>query len=185
MGRFDFLSYLESIGWDSVLGVHNLKLSFEVYQLHWLGDCWEYNARSHSYSRHLSLSCPVIVQCFDTGTVLVSVKCSLRPFRFDSTGLGSLLSLLGEVRNSLHSPCIPDPLTWWVVQWHLNRDSQPQEGGGRDMYLTFRDFFHDSARFYFKHELDKYRAEVNQSPRRTVEEVFESILNRDNVPSER
>lgn len=182
VGRFDFLSYLERLGWEPFLGVHNLKLSFGVYQLQWLSkDRWKYSPKSRSYSSHLSLSCPVVVQCFDTGTILVSVKCSSRPFRLDPAGLGSLLSLLGEVRNSLHAPCIPDPNTWLVVQWHLNRDSETLEGGGRDTHLTFADFFHDSARFYFKHELNKYRAEVNQSPKRTIQETFERILDRDNI----
>jgi len=31
VGRFDYLSYLASLGWGSVLAVHDLKLSFAVY----------------------------------------------------------------------------------------------------------------------------------------------------------
>lgn len=182
VGRFDFLSYLESLSWDRVLGVHDLRLSFAVYQLHWLEPSWKYCKASMSYSRQLNLSCPVSVQCFNTGTVLVSVKCSPKPFPLDIKGLVALSNLLGEVRNALRAPCVPDPATWRVVQWHLNRDSEELQGGGLDVYLTFRDFFGDSAQFYYKSSLDKVRAEVNQSPRRTIQEVFENILNRDDIP---
>jgi hypothetical protein len=125
------------------------------------------------------LSYPVSVQCFDTGTVMVSIKCSSRPFPFNLEGLISLSILLGEVRDRLRASCIPDPVGWRVIQWHLNRDSQQISGGGSDVYLTFRDFFEDSSQFYYKHNLEKYRAEVSQSPKRSLKEVFENILNRD------
>jgi hypothetical protein len=182
VGRFDFLSYLEGLNWERALGVHDLRLSFAVYQLHWAGSGWKYCRRSRSYSRRLDLSYPVKAQCFDTGTVLVSVKCSSKPFPLDIEGLVALSNLLGEVRNALRAPCIPDPATWRIVQWHLNRDSEKLQGGGLDVYLTFRDFFGDSAQFYYKRSLERVRAEVNQSPKRTIQEVFENILNRDNVP---
>ena len=90
--------------------------------------------------------------------------------------------LLGEVRYALHAPCIPEPMTWSVVHWHLNRDSEELTGGGFDVHLTFRDMFYDSAQFYYKRELDKMRVEVSQSPKQTIQEVFENILNRDNNP---
>jgi len=177
--RFDFLSFLEGLGWDSVLAVHALKLNFAVCSLRWLGDGWKYCKRSHSYRRRFDLSYPVSVQCFDTGTVLVSVNASVRSFRLDFDGLLSLTSLLGEIRACLSAPCVPEPSTWIVVQWHLNRDSEEISGGGISFHLTFRDFFNDVARLYFKHELDKVRAEAIQSPRRTVKDIFESVLNRD------
>jgi hypothetical protein len=182
VGRFDFLSYLESLKWEGFLGVHDLKFTFMVYSLNWLGTGWTYHRGSRSYSRLFELSYPVRVQCFDTGTVLVHIKCSLRPFRLEICGLSALACLLGEVRNMLHTPCIPDPTDWLIAQWHLNRDSKILQGGGLDIYLAFRDFFDDSAQFYYKHELDKMRAEVQQSPKRTIQEVFENILNRDSNP---
>jgi len=179
VGRFDFLSYLESLGWESVLGVHDLKLSFMVYHLHWIDNTWEYCKQSRSYRRCFSLSYPVSVQCFDTGTVLVSIRCSSGPFPLDLAGISSLAILLGEVKGQLHALCIPDPSTWLIVQWHLNRDTVKLEGSGLDVNLTFQDFFSDSARFYFKHGLDRFRAEVSQSPKRTVQEIFEKIMDRD------
>jgi hypothetical protein len=184
VGKFDFLSYLERLGWSPILCVHNLKLSFLVYQLRWVseGEGWKYQRSNHSYCRRLSLSYSVSVQCYDTGTALVSVECSAKPFPLDLDGLFALSHLLGEVRACLKANCIPDPSTWRIVQWHLNRDSEEQSGGGPDVYLTFRDFFDDSAQFYYKHKLEKYRAEVAQSPNRTIQEVFENILNRDNNP---
>jgi len=177
--KFDFLSFLEGLSWDRVLAVHALKLSFAVYSLGWLDSGWKYDKSSHSWRRRFELSYPVSVQCFDTDTVLVSVKSSARPFRLDFDGLLSLTSLLGEVRACLRAPCIPRPSTWIVVQWHLNRDSEEISGGGLDFHLTFRDFFNDIARFYYKHKLNKVRAEAVQSPKRSLKEVFESILNRD------
>ena len=180
VGRFDFLSYLESLSWEPVLGVHDLRLCFLVYQLRWFKDGWSFSKNSRSYSRRFVLSYPVSVQCFDTGTVMVSIKCSSRPFSLDLDGLIALTHLLGEVRETLHAPCVPDPDSWLVVQWHLNRDSQKISGGGSDVYLTFKEFFEDSAQFYYKHNLEKYRAEVSQSPKRSLKEVFENILNRDN-----
>jgi hypothetical protein len=181
VGRFDFLSYLERLGWDSPLSVHNLKLSFMVYQYRWLGSGWEYNRACKSYCRTLDLSFPVNVQCFNTGCVLVSVRCSCRPFPLDFNGLLALSNLLGEVRNALHTPCIPDPQTWKVVHWHLNRDSEELTGGGLDVHLMFRDLFDDSAQFYYKRSLKRMRAEVSQSPKQTIQEVLETVLNRDNI----
>jgi len=183
--RFDFLSFLGGLGWGSVLAVHALKLRFGVYSFGWLGDGWEYHKRSRSYRRRFVLSYPVSVQCFDTGTVLVSVKASVRPFRLDFDGLLSLASLLGELRACLRAPCIPEPSKWLIVQWHLNRDSEEISVDGLSFHVTFRDFFHDVARIYFKHELNKVRVEAVQSPKRTVKDVFESVLNRDQTLSNR
>jgi len=177
--RFDLLSFLEGLGWDCVLSVHALKLSFEVYSLRWLGSGWKYCKRSRSYRRRFVLSYPVCVQCFDTGTVLVSVKASVRPFRLDFDGLLSLTSLLGEVRACLRAPCIPEPSSWVVVQWHLNRDSEEISIDGLNFHVTFRDFFNDVARLYFKRKLNRVRAEAVQSPRRTIKDLFESVLNRE------
>ncbi len=177
--RFDFLSLLEGLSWGSVLAVHALKLKFGVYSLGWLGNGWEYCRRSRSYRRHFNLSYPVCVQCFDTGTVLVSVKSSVRPFRLDLNGLLSLTSLLGELRACLRASCIPEPLNWLIVQWHLNRDSEKISMAGLNFHMTFRDFFNDVARIYFKCELSKVRAEAVQNPKRTVKDVFECVLNRD------
>ena len=180
--KIDFLSFLESLPWNPDLAVHNLKLTFEVYHLRWIGKDWQYCAKSHSYSRLFDLSYPVKVQCFDTGTVLISIESSCRPFRLDESGFLALSSLLGEVRNALHALCIPEPSMWLIVQWHLNRDSETIQGSGFAFCLTFRDFFNAAVRIYYKHALNKVRAEVNQSPKRTLREVFEEILNRDNNP---
>jgi hypothetical protein len=175
------LSYLESINWNPISGLHDLRLVFWVYQLHWLGDDWKYCKKSKSYSKHFDLSYPVSVQCYDTYLVLVSIKCSTKPFPFTLEGLGTLRSLLGEVRYALHAHCIPEPGTWQIRQWHLNRDSEKLLGGAPGGYLTFNDFFGDSAQFYYKEELNKYRAEVSQNPKKSLEELFEVILNRDNI----
>ena len=183
--RFDFLSYLETLDWSSPLAVHDLRLCFSVYQLHWIGVGWDYNKESKSFSRKLDLTYPVSVQCYDTGSVMVSVKCSGRPFDLDFDGLLALTALLGEVRNSLHALNIPEPMTWRIVQWHLNRDSKKIKGGGLDVNLTFRDFFEDSAQFYYKRSYGRMRAEVVQSPKRSIKEVFEDIINRDDYPSRR
>ena len=179
--RFDFLSFLEGLGWESILAVHALKLRFEVYSLRWFGAGWKYTRRSRSWRRRFELSYPVSVQCFDTGTVLVSVKASVKPFRLDLDGLLSLSSLLGEIRGCLRAPRIPEPSTWIVVQWHLNRDSERISVDGLDFQVTFRDFFNDVARLYYKNELGKVRAETIQSPRRTIKNVFEGVLNRDEM----
>jgi hypothetical protein len=184
-GKFDFLSFLEGLGWESALSVHALKLRFEVCSFGWLGNSWTYGKRSRSYRRRFVLSYPVSVQCFDTGTVLVSVKASARPFRLDLDGLLSLTSLLGELRACLRAPCIPEPSKWLFVQWHLNRDSEEISVDGLSFHVTFRDFFNDVARVYFKHELNRVRAEAVQSPKRTMKDVFENVLNRDQALLER
>jgi len=178
--KLEVLSYLKSIGWEKGLSVHNLKLSFQVYNLRWIGKDWTYHKSNHSFTRHFDLSYPVCVECYDSGIVLVSVKCSSRPFPLDLEGISSLLSLLGEVKNALHASCIPEPLSWIITQWHLNRDSE--QVGGPDFYITFRDFFEQAAQIYYKENLNKVRAEVNQSPKQTVQEILEEILNLDNIP---
>ena len=181
VGKFDFLSYLESLSWESILSVHDVKLCFMVYQLRWVPNTWKYSKNSRSYCNSFLLSYPVSVQCFDTGTVMVSIKSSLKPFPLDVDGLLALAHLLGEVRAILHSPCVPNPSSWRVVQWHLNRDSEKFQGGGVDMYLTFRDFFFDSAQFYYKSKIDKVRSEVSQNPKSSIKDLFENILNRDSI----
>jgi hypothetical protein len=179
--RLDLLSLLESLSWDSALSVHDLRLSFSVSSMVWATSSsgWEYHSKSHSWSRRFDLSYPVFVQCFDTSTVMVSIKSTVRPFRLDLDGLLSLSSLLGEIRARLAAPCIPEPSEWVVVQWHLGRDSKKAQESGLSFNLTFRDFFNNVAQFYFKRELSKVRAETVQAPKRTVKQVFEDILNRD------
>jgi hypothetical protein len=180
VGRFDYLSYLVGVGWSSVLAVHNLKFRFQVYHFRWVGMDWRFCSQSKSYSRLLELSYPVRVQCFDTGSVLVSVKCTARPFPLDMDGLLGLSNLLGQVKHALHASCIPEPMDWQVVHWHLNRDSEKLTGGGLDVNLTFRDFFGDAAQFYYKQPLNVVRAEVSQNPKLSLQEVFEKIIDRDN-----
>ncbi len=53
-------------------------------------------------------------------------------------------------------------------------------GDGLDVHLTFRDLFGDAAQFYYKKQIDKMRAEVSQTPKKSVKEVFEKIIDRDN-----
>ena len=176
--KFDLFSFLEGLPWGPNLSIHAIKLRFEVYSFHWLGDGWTYSKRSHSYRRLFNLSYPINVQCFDTGTVLVSVKSSVRPFNLDLSGLLSLTSLLGELRERLRATCIPEPTNWLIVQWHLNRDSEPISIDGISFHVTFRDFFHNVARLYYKNELERVRAEAIQSPKRTIKNLLESVLNR-------
>jgi hypothetical protein len=179
VGRFDFLSYLERVSWTGQLSVHNLKLTFLAYSFPWRDSSWRFWAQNKSWSKSLELDYPVKVECFDTGCVVVNVRCSARAFPLDERGLLALHALLVEVRCALHSPNVPDPMTWRVAHWHLNRDSEKLEGGGLDVHLTFRDMFDDSARFYYKKQLDKIRAEVSQSPKQSIKEVFEKIIDRD------
>jgi len=47
------------------------------------------------------------------------------------------------------------------------------------LQFTFKDFFEEAAQFYYKHDLDRYRAEVIQNPNKTVKQVFEDIIQRD------
>jgi hypothetical protein len=180
VGRFDYLSYLEGLGWSLELCVHNLKLCFLSYRFPWLNKSWRFDPSSKSYCKFFDLSYPVRVQCYDTGSVMISVRCSARPMPLDVKGLLALSTLLGEVKQILNAACVPDPMTWRVVHWHLNRDSEQLLGGGLDCYITFKDFFGDSAQFYYKHTLDVIRAEVSQCPERSVQEVFEKIIDRDN-----
>jgi hypothetical protein len=180
--KFDFLSYLEHLQWNPVLGLHDLKLVFWMYQFHWIGNEWKYCKKSKSYSKQFELSYPVSVQCYDTGLVLVSIRCSAEPFPFDLEGLGALRSLLGELKNALHASGIPEPGTWLIKQWHLNRDSSKFHGGSPGGHLTFDDFFGDSAQFYYKRGLSRYRVEVSQNPKKSVQEIFEDVLNRDSIP---
>lgn len=178
VGKLDFLSVLTSLPWSKILAVHNLKLCFEVYQLGWLDKQWSFNSCNKSFSRTFPLSYPTTVHCYDTGTVMVSIKSSCKPFKLTVSGLLSLSNLLGELKNALHSPSIPEPSNWVIVQWHLNRDTETIEGSGYDFNVTFRDFFDATARIYYKHELNRVRAEIDQSPKKTLPELFEDIISR-------
>ncbi len=83
VGRFDFLSYLEGLDWSSTLAVHNLKFSFEAFQFPWLPISWDYCAGNNSWSKSFDLSYAAKVQCFNTGSVVISVRCSARPIPLD------------------------------------------------------------------------------------------------------
>jgi len=170
---------LESLGWDSNLGIHDVKVVFETFNFPWIDSSWQYCKGNHAFIRTFNLACPVRVQCYDTGTVLVHVKSSIKPFSMAYEGLLALSNLLAEVKAKLNAPCVPEVLTWDVVQWHLNRDSERICGSTHNIHLSFKDFFGDTSQFYYKKELEKYRAEVVQKPDRTIKQVFEEILCRD------
>jgi hypothetical protein len=181
VGNSEWLSYLEHIDWNSHLDIHNLKFRFSVPNLRWikLNQGWILGKQNHSYRRKFILSSfTVSVQCFDTGSVLVSVKCSAKPFPLNLRGMLALSTLLGEVKHALNASCIPDVSTWNIVQWHLNRDSKKISGGSKSLYATFEDFFEDTVTFYYKHNLEKYRVEVRQTPNKTMPQVLEHLIPR-------
>jgi hypothetical protein len=118
------------------------------------------------------------VQVYDSGHVQVTVKCSLKPIPFNFVGLTRLTAVLGELKGRLGWCNAPNVVDWMVTGWHYGKDSE-NEVSGVSLNVTFETWSKTLARIYTKLELKKVRVEEIQSPRRTVQDLFETVMNRD------
>lgn len=177
---FDFCGFVESLDWSEVLYVHDVRVEFSAYPLPRLGSSfgWRWQPKSHSWIRRFDdFEFPLLVQVFDSGRVQVVVRCSLKPIPFGFEGLMRLSSVLGEVKGRLGWGNVPNVANWIVTSWHYGKDSL-SEVSGSSFNVTFKTWSGALARIYLKSELKKVRAEEIQSPRRTIQDIFEEIVNR-------
>ena len=106
------------------------------------------------------------------------MQCSLKPIPFSFGGLTRLTSVLGELKGKLGWSNIPNVADWLVTSWHYGKDSR-KEVSGTSLNVTFETWSKTLARIYAKSELKKIRVEEIQSPHRTVQDLFETVMNRD------
>ena len=181
MVRVDFVSFIESLDWEELVYVHDVRVGFDAVRVD--GVCssagWRWCGRNHCWRRKFDdLEVPLVVMVFDSGHVQVIVKCSLKPIPFSFEGLTRLTAVLGELRGRLGWSSVPNVVDWVVTSWHYGKDSY-QEVSGASFNVTFETWSKTLARIYTKKELKKVRVEEIQSPRRTVQDLFETVMNRE------
>jgi len=175
--RVDFVSFVESLDWEELCYVHDVRVEFDAVCVDCVG--WLWSLRSHSWLRKFDdLEFPLTVQVYDSGRVQVAVKCSLKPIPFNFEGLTRLTSVLGELKGRLGWSNVPNVVDWAATSWHYGKDSK-NEVSGASFNVTFETWSKTLARIYTKLELNKIRVEEIQSPRRTVQDLFEAVMNRE------
>lgn len=181
--RVDFASFVESLDWGELAYVHDVRVEFDAVRVDGVssGAGWLWSRRSHSWRRKFDcLEFPVTVQVYDSGRVQVAVRCSLKPIPFDFGGLTRLTAVLGELKGWLGWSNVPNVADWTVTSWHYGKDSQ-KEVSGTSLNVTFETWSRTMARIYAKSELKKIRVEEIQSPRRTLQDLLELVMNRDEM----
>lgn len=177
----DFASFVESLDWGELAYVHDVRVEFDAVRVDGVSSSvgWLWAPKSHSWSRKFDdLEFPLTVQVYDTGRVQVIVKCSLKPIPFDFRGLTRLATVLGELKGRLGWRNVPNVVDWTVTSWHYGKDSL-NEVSGASLNVTFETWSRTLGRIYCKSELKKIRVEEIQSPRRTVKDLFEAVMNRE------
>lgn len=179
--RVDFASFVESLDWSELVYVHDVRVEFDCVRLD--GVCseagWRWSPRSYSWRRKFEdLEFPLTVQVYDSGRVQVAVRCSLKPIPFDFEGLTRLTAVLGELKGRLGWGNVPNVVDWIVTSWHYGKDGL-NEVSGASLNVTFATWSRTLGRIYSKSELKKIRVEEIQSPRRTVQDLFEAVMNRE------
>lgn len=178
--RFDFDKFVESLDWGELAYVHDVRVEFDAACVNGVSSNagWRWSSSSHSWRRRfLDLEFPMTVQVYDSGRIQVVVKCSLKPIPFDFEGLTRLATVLGELKGLLGWSGVPNVVDWMVTSWHYGKDSL-NEVSGAPFNVTFETWSRNLARIYAKSELKKIRVEEIQSPRRTVQDLFEAVINR-------
>jgi hypothetical protein len=176
---FDFVGFVESLDWGELAYLHNIRLEFNVFRVCGVcrSDGWCWCRRSHSYRKGFNcFEFPLMVQLYDSQRVQVAVRCSMTPIPFNFAGLTRLTSALGELKGKLGWVGAPSVVDWVVTSWHYGKDSA-QEVSGPSFNVTFQTWAKTFARIYVKRELNKVRVEEIQSPNRTVQELFEKVMN--------
>jgi hypothetical protein len=185
--RIDFGAFLDSLDFEDVRRVHDVKFCFSVDGLYGLfsenGMC--------SVSRDIELGSFVwsrsrVLRVFlhHNGKVTAHLKCSDCPVEVSVSGLVDLASFLGGVRirmvaRAVHldqlfeEQMMPEVSDWMVVQWHYGRDGAC-EISGPAFNVTFRTWFGELARIYMRRRGNvlKPRLEVVESPRKTLQQAF-------------
>lgn len=175
--RVDFVSFIESLDWEELCYVHDVRVEFDAVCVDCVG--WLRSLRSHSWLRKFEdLEFPLTVQVYESGCVQVVVRCSLKPIPFDFEGLTRLTAVLGELKGRLGWGNVPNVVDWMVTSWHYGKDSK-NEVSGASFNVTFETWSKTLARIYTKLELKKIRVEEIQSPHRTVQDLFETVMNRE------
>jgi len=178
----DFVSFVESLDWGELAYVHDVRVEFDAVRIDGVSSSagWLWSPRSHSWRRRFDLEFPLTVQVYDSGRVQVAVRCSLKPIPFDFEGLTRLAAVLGELKGLLGWSNVPNVVDWTVTSWHYGKDSL-NEVSGSSLNATFATWSRTLGRIYCKSELKKIRVEEIQSPRRTIQALFEGIMNREEI----
>ena len=180
--RVDFVSFIESLDWGELVYVHDVRVEFDAVRVDDVCSAaagWLWSLRSRSWLRKFDdLEFPLTVQVYHSGCVQVVVKCSLKPIPFNFEGLTRLTAVLGELKGRLGWGNVPNVVDWMVTSWHYGKDSK-NEVSGASLNVTFVTWSKTLARIYTKLELKKIRVEEIQSPHRTVQDLFETVMNRE------
>lgn len=186
----DYLSYLESLGWEEFWKVHDVVLCFEVdglYEQILQEGKKPVNPQSKDiqfliidWQRGRRLS----VFLHRTGTVTCYLKCSERPIEVTPEGLVDLSAILGKVQTRLEDAMVrpsgetganpvPDVSSWVVTQWHCGKDGK-REISGKSFNITYKNWSGALVRIYLKRHGKKFRPrkETIEQPRKALPQAF-------------
>ena len=186
----DYLSYLESLGWEELWKVHDVVLCFTsegLYELILQEGKKPVNPQSKDiqfliidWQRGRRLS----VFLHRTGTVTCYLKCSERPIEVTPEGLVDLSAILGKVQTRFEdamtrlssepgTKTVPDVSSWVVAQWHCGKDGK-REISGKSFNITYMTWSGALVRIYLKRHGKKFRPrkEMIEQPRKALPEAF-------------
>ena len=177
--RVDFASFVEGLDWGELCYVHDVRVEFDCVGVNVCSSAgWRRSGKAHCWLQRFDLEFPLTVMMYDSGRVQIVVKCSLNPIPFSFEGLTRLTAILGELKGQLGWSDPPNVVDWIVTSWHYGKDSR-KEVSGASLNVTFETWSKTLARIYTKSELRKVRIEEIQSPKRTVQDLFEETMNRE------
>lgn len=170
---------------DAVTGVHDIRLLFHssgIYSaLHLIPA--KYSKDKKLSIQHFEKGRIVRVVVHRTDSVSVQVSCSRFPFPRDN--LDELIFVLDKVRDYIQFNCFSEPIQislvadWIVTNWHYNKDGE--EICGERFKFSFQDYSGVFYQFYAKSaggNRFRPRLEKNESPKKTLRELAEEILQR-------
>lgn len=191
--RINLFSLLESIPWEELCKVHDIRLIFESKELYEsLVIMGIY--KPDPYSKDIPLSLfpwtnyrSIQVICHNSGKVSLVLDCSNCPVETSAADFVDMAAFLGGIRNELLNLCkaqnmpnekMPLVADWLVVAWHYGRDSA-QEFSGEAFNITFKMWCGILARIYTHHQdkKQKVRIEVAQTPNKSLKDLASQKLN--------
>ena len=191
--KIDLVSLLESMPWEELCKVHDVRLIFPFEKLYdFLLSRGTYKPDSHSKDINIGLFNwtnyrSVQVISHNNGKVSVILKCSQCPIETSVTDFVNLAAFLGGIRTEIFNlfstrnesnKKLPNVGDWVVVAWHYGRDSA-QEFSGESFNITFKMWCGILARIY-THLQDKklkLRVEVAQTPNKSLNDLTNEKLN--------
>ncbi len=193
--QIDFTSLLNSLSFEELCKIHDVRLVFTVNGLYEILSKAGY-CKKDLFSKDIFFGCFVWskyrslqVVLHVSGTVSFILDSSNCPIEASEEGFVSLAAFLGGIRDKLFTAVkstkndftedkIPFVDFWKVTMWHYGRDSA-QEFSGEAFNITFKMWCGELARIYVHEQKEsrKVRVEVIETPKKPLQQVIADKLN--------